>query len=940
MWTTGERLRWCVGAALGVTLWTSTGAEASLSVTALEKQGVRVGTDTATQQVRFVGAPPGGALPVDAPLNARASVKARASAALQQYAPLFGVRDPAAQLRPVWKRVLDGGRAVVGYRQEVGGVPVLGGELRVHLSPDGAVLAINGEGASPAVDTQPLVDAAQARATALSAVAKWHGLDPSALQAGEAQLFVYVPRLLQPGDGPARLVWKLEVKATGLPVRELVLIDAHDGSVALHFNQIHAARDRLTYSADGTAVQRKTLLCTEAQPDCTGGLDPEGDDAHRFAGHTYDFFFQRFGRDGIDDLGSPLISTVHWNDGVSCPNAFWDGDEMTYCDGAVTDDIAGHEMVHGITQFEANLFYYFQSGAINESLSDIFGEFIDLTDGAGDDSPEVRWLLGEDAIAFSGAVRDMRNPASDQRLGPFGTVQPDRMSSPLYHRAATDNGGVHINSGINNKAAYLMTDGDTFNGVTVRGLGIDKVAAIYYEALTNLLTSGSDYLDLYYDLHQACLNLVGTRGITADDCDQVRAATEAVEMNEQPQPGFNPEAALCPAGLVPHHLFFDDMEDPSRGYWAFKTFSGPVAWAYAQGYATSGRSMLSAPDLPETTDSVAEMVPAVGVPAKAYLHFRHAFEFEFGQSGTRTFDGGFLEYSTDNGKTWFDAGHLIDSGQGYNGALDPNQGNPNPGHAAFTRLSHGYVSTRLDLGPLAGQHVRFRWRISTDPNVGARGWYLDDVRLYICKTALIADAGPGGKVTEGERVTLDGSRSQGDGATYTWVQTLGPAVQLSDPDSKTPSFTVPGEDGILAFQLTVVDRFGASETDTVTLEINLKPRADAGADQTVQAKTTVRLDGSASTDPEGDPLSYRWTQVSGPAVVLHGADTATPSFQAPNENGTLVFELTVSDDSGASATDTVAVRVEGASGGGALGPWTLLGLAAAGWAARRRRNPG
>lgn len=936
MSTTGERLQRCVWGVLGAALWLTPAVHAAPSVEALHKQGLRVAVDPGESRVRFVGAPPGAALAVDAPLDAQAAVAARASAALQQYAPLFGVRDPSGELVPAWIRVLEDGRAVASYRQVVGGIPVFGGELRVQVAPGGAVTAISGEASPRARGGEPKIAADEALRIARAAVAKWHALEPTVLESDEPRLMVYDPRLVRPGAGPVRLVWKMEIAASEAGVRELVLVDAADGSVALHFNQVHTARQRLTYSADGTSVQRRRLLCTEAQADCTGGADPEGDAAHGFAGDAYDFFFGRFGRDGIDGLGSPIISTVHWNDGLSCPNAFWDGDEMTYCDGVMADDIAAHEMTHGIIQSEADLFYYYQSGAINESMTDIFGEFVDLTNGRGSDTEAVRWLVGEDAAAFGGAVRDMANPASTERLGPFGTAQPDRMRSPLYHRAGTDQGGVHVNSGIGNKAAYLMTDGDTFNGVTVRGLGIDKVAAIHYEALTNLLTSGSDYLDLYHALQQACLNLAGTRGITLEDCEQVRAAVDAVEMDREPAPGFNPEAPVCPAGLVPHDYFYDDMEDPADGKWVFRAFSGIPVWDYDQGYAASGRGMLSAPVPAATTDAVAEMVPAVGVPADAYLHFRHAFEFEQGASGTRTYDGGFVEYSTDDGKTWFDAGHLMDAGQRYNGTLDPDQGNPNPGHEAFVRVSHGYVSTRLNLSDLVGRHVRFRWRVSTDPTVGTLGWVLDDVRLYVCKIELIADAGPGGKVTEGELVTLDGSRSQGDQATYTWVQVLGPSVQLSDPSSPTPSFTVPSEDGVLRFQITVVDRFGESKTDTVTLEINLKPRAEAGPDRTVQARAPVRLDGTGSFDPEGDPITYQWRQVSGTGVALQGADTATPSFQAPNKNDTLVFELTVTDDSGASSTDTVSIRVEGASGGGAIGPWGLLGLAVLGWAARRR----
>ena len=160
---------------------------------------------------------------------------------------------------------------------------------------------------------------------------------------------------------------------------------------------------------------------------------------------------------------------------------------MLYGDGfASADDVVGHELTHGVTQFESNLLYYYQSGAINESLSDVFGEFVDLTNGVGNDTAGVRWLLGEDLSI--GAIRNMANPPA------FG--DPDRMTSSLYTGTTSDNGGVHTNSGVNNKAASLMVDGGTFNGHTVTALGIDKVARFYYKAQVDLLTSGSDYSDL------------------------------------------------------------------------------------------------------------------------------------------------------------------------------------------------------------------------------------------------------------------------------------------------------------------------------------------------------------------------------------------------------------------------------------------------------------
>ena len=159
---------------------------------------------------------------------------------------------------------------------------------------------------------------------------------------------------------------------------------------------------------------------------------------------------------------------------------------MVYGDAysfALADDVVAHELTHGVTKYESNLFYYYQSGAINESFSDVFGEYYDQSNRLGNDDPSVKWLIGED-ISDLGAIRNMSDPNAFDN--------PDKMSSPNYYKDDGDNGGVHYNSGINNKATYLMVDGGTFNNVTVTGLGITKVAKIYYEVQTHLLTSGAD----------------------------------------------------------------------------------------------------------------------------------------------------------------------------------------------------------------------------------------------------------------------------------------------------------------------------------------------------------------------------------------------------------------------------------------------------------------
>ena len=517
------------------------------------------------------------------------------------------------------------------------------------------------------------------------------------MRSGSTSLAIYDPRLLGgPGPTGPQLVWRIDVVALNGLFDELVLVDAATGRINLHFDKYAEAKNRKV--CDRNNVVGGAEACTTGAVR-TEGQGPSGitdvDHAYDFAGETYDFYFSKFGRDSLNNAGLPLNSTTRFcPDFFNCPfqNAFWNGSQMVYGDGFPVDDVVGHELTHGVTDFESSLYYYGQSGAINESLSDVFGEFVDLsnTAGGGDDSAAARWKIGEDI----GAIRDMKNPPAFRQPGP-DAEHALRLRAPATKRASTPTAVSTT------RPRILMTDGDTFNGKTVTGLGIDKVARIYYEAEVHLLTSGSDYADLYDILQQACKNLTGTSGITAANCTQVKNAVDATQMNLLPVTGAQTaQAPLCAAGQIPSNKFFDNLENTGSGNWTKTKVAGTTDWQYPVSgdteNATSGtQNFFGADPGDATSDLRISRTANVAVPATGttFLRFNHLFDLEF------QFDGGVVEYSTNNGTTYVDAGPLFNS-NGYNSTIDSTARvrwpavRRSPGSSAGTRRA-GSTSRRL-----------------------------------------------------------------------------------------------------------------------------------------------------------------------------------------------------------------------------------------------------
>jgi len=219
----------------------------------------------------------------------------------------------------------------------------------------------------------------------------------------------------------------------------------------------------------------------EGEPDSG---DVEVDEAYDYMGDTYTFYSTAFDRDSVDDKGLPLIGTVHYD--VDYDNAFWDGSQMVYGDGdhqifnrfTISVDVIGHELTHGVTQYEAGLIYWGQAGALNESVSDVFGSMVKqaVLDQTAD---QADWLIGEGLLTdqVNGvALRSMAAPGTAYDDEALGGKDPQPADMSGYVHTGQDNGGVHINSGIPNHAFYLAA-------TEIGGYSWESAGQIWYETL-------------------------------------------------------------------------------------------------------------------------------------------------------------------------------------------------------------------------------------------------------------------------------------------------------------------------------------------------------------------------------------------------------------------------------------------------------------------------
>ncbi len=454
------------------------------------------------------------------------------------------------------------GKRHVRLQQQRLGIPVWAHDLYVHIDSADKVYAVNGRYAPTPreINTGDVVWTSEQAVTIshefLNENKVLRTIDPSLrqrLQLPEptAEKAIWVNK-----QGRAYLVWQVDLYAN-IRDRYTLFVDAQNGTLLHYLNNTATEGPVNASGLDVNGVSRAFRAYEEQGAyymlsdinelaggsvnlpnDPTGGLltlDLQNNDDTEYSDYyfvtsnsatqwssrsavsascnlatTYHYYKNVHGRRAIDNKASTIITVVNvTEDGAAMDNAYWNGRGIYWGNGktyfkplAVGLDVAAHEYTHGVTEYTANLIYQDQSGALNEAMSDFFGAMVDNED----------WFMGEDVMlpGRGSALRDMANPGNPNVKNQL----PASMDQYFY--TEEDQGGVHTNCGIINRASYLIAG----------QIGREKAEKIYYRALTNYLTRQSEFLDARNTLELSAQDLYGDAEVTA-----VKNAFDAVHIS-------------------------------------------------------------------------------------------------------------------------------------------------------------------------------------------------------------------------------------------------------------------------------------------------------------------------------------------------------------------------------------------------------------------------
>lgn len=914
---------------------------------------VTVNVHPTTGAVRFMGVSKAGDLAPAFVMSSNASaaeqLAAKSASYLARYGNLFGLTDPATELRLTTTSTDTLAFTTLSYDQVYQDVPVFGGAIRTHFDATGKLTAINGIAVPvPAFNSTPNVQPDAAATIALAAVTAAADDTAPPLQAVATQLYIFQPGLLKGTGGPLYLAYQIEVVNSSYTLRRFVFVDAHSGKILLALNGIHELEREISEGDLSNKVWDEGNGNPDPIPNgWAGGSNARvaaWNDEITGAKEAYNLFGSMTNGTWLsyDSQNAPM-RTVNNDPTIHCPNANWNSISTNYCDGVTGDDIVAHEWGHAYTEYTSNLLYAWQPGALNEAYSDIWGETVDLLNGHGKDTPATnrtasscstlgagapandtsyRWLAGEDAPAFGGAIRDMWNPTC------YG--DPGKITDSQYTCDPTldDNGGVHTNSGIPNHLFALLVDGGTYNNVTVPAIGLTRAAHIHWRAQSVYLTAISDFTDHANALGAACTDLIGqplyaltTAGpnswgtvapetITAADCTAVANAIAAVELRTPPSKcDLTPLLAqnappLCTAPLAPT-TFHKQTWESGLGSWTVgrralanaAQFSIPNWSVVGQlpdsrtGQAAFGPDPIAAGDNCQALDVSGVIYlqsPVITVPAYATpprLAFDHWVATE------QMYDGGNLKIRV-NGGTWTTVASDAFSFNSYNTSLTTNRNsNPLAGEPAFTGSngssvdgSWGQSQVNLSSYARAGDKVELRFELGVDGCNGLVGWYVDDLRAYACTAP--ADVSLQQQVTPntalpGQAITYQLTLANGANmaASDLTVTDQWPATLMVNAFS-TGGTLLTGPAPKVSW---VFDALGVNQQKILTVTATISPALTAD----------VNLTGTAVVSVSNDTNTNNNTTVGTVAVTVPRVGVAKNTLRSSEGSGKLPVMLTL-----------------------------------------------
>ncbi len=463
------------------------------------------------------------------PTGQRRAVEAKQ--VLNRYGEMFGVEEPKAELGEAETETDELGSHTY-FTQMSNGLPVFGGRIGVHVSPDGKIL--NAVMGSLIPDVSVADEATRVTSGEAVEAAKKELPTGRLAQAATLQVFAGIaPYFSGPNARKAWFVWLID---DAKHASNEYVIDAATGKILDVIPKVDFALKRIVY----TAKETNKLPGTIARQGEEGPTkDSDVDNAWDNTGEVYKYFVAHFERKSPDGQDSTLESTVHFAEktGVAYKNAYWNGKQMVFGNGYPKAlDIVGHEMIHGVTEHTSGLVMSGQAGALSESFSDIMGTAIEA-----EVTGEENWQIGEELP--SGAFRSLSEPKKYKELLGSGDSHADPEKLSEWDATCADNLGVHINSTITSHAFYLAVKELATLGGTVQEATLEA-GEVFFQAFTTYLSPNSTL----EGARAAVLQVMTEKyGEGSPEYKAVEAAFTAVGLNGTAQPTLKncPPSSEC-----------------------------------------------------------------------------------------------------------------------------------------------------------------------------------------------------------------------------------------------------------------------------------------------------------------------------------------------------------------------------------------------------------